>query len=166
MAKKDKNEVEVEVSEDGTRLNFTKIEEYVPGVSGSGKRTKNNGDPIATALNGMTLEEVEQLAARMKVEHPDYSQPRENGKILNIGMQRMNIGNKIRGAVNAAEKVEEGSGYALLESKSGSIRKTVDKRLDKAEAEAAKAKEEKAEAAKAKKAAEKAAEKAKEKEAA
>lgn len=109
----------------GPKLEFKKLEEYVTGVSGAGKRTKNNGDPVATALNGMTLDEVEQLAQRMKVEHNDYTH-------LNVGMQRMNIGNRIRKAVNAAEKAEEGSGYALLEGKSASIRTKVEKRLAKA----------------------------------
>lgn len=141
MGKKD--ETAVEENEEGTKLEFKKLEEYVPGISGSGKRTKNNGDPVATALNGMTLDEVEQLAQRMKVEHKDYTH-------LNVGMQRMNIGNAIRGAVTKLEKAEEGSGYALLESKSASIRNKVDKRLAKAtkEAEAkAAAKAEEAEAA-------------------
>ena len=142
MGKKDEGTTEEET---GTKLEFKKIDNYVAGVSGSGKRTKNNGDAIATALNGMTLEEVEQLATRMKVEHNDYTH-------LNVGMQRMNIGNAIRGAVNKAEKAEEGTGFALLESKAGSIIAKVLKRLAKATKDAetkaaAKADEAKKEAA-------------------
>ena len=146
MSKKDEA-----VAEDGqTRLEFKKLPEYVPGVSGSGKRTKNNGDEVAVALNGMTLDEVTQLASRLKVEFPDYSH-------LNIGMQRMNIGNKIRGAVNKANKAEEGTGSAALEDKSKTIVAKVTKRLAAAVADA----EKKAKDAAAKKAAdEKAASKA------
>lgn len=126
--------------ESGVRIVVDK-EKYVAGISGSNKRTLNNGDPIATALNGMTLEEVEQLAQKLKVEHNDYTH-------LNVGMQRMNIGNKIRGAINKLEKAEEGSGFALLEAKSAPIRNRVEKRLAKAaaaaeEKAAAKASEEK-----------------------
>jgi hypothetical protein len=120
-------------AESTTEVSGVKIvvdkEKYGPGVSGSGKRTLNNQDPIAQALNGMTVDEVETLAQKMKVEHNDYSH-------LNVGMQRMNIGNKIRGAVNKAEKAEEGSGYALLEAKSAPIQSKVAKRLSKAEKEA------------------------------
>ena len=140
-------------NEDGTKLEFKKIDEYVAGVSGSGKRTKNNGDAIATTLNGMTLEEVTQLASRMKIEHRDYGAEREDGTILNVGMQRMNIGNIIRGAVNKLEKAEEGTGYDLLDSKSKGLRTAVNKRsaaadkaAEKAAADKAARAEEKAEA--------------------
>ncbi len=115
------SEAESTTEESGVRIVVDK-EKYVAGISGSGKRTLNNGDPIAEALNGMVLEEVEQLASKLKVEYGDYSH-------LNVGMQRMNIGNRIRGAINKLEKVEEGTGYAALEAKAAPIRKRVEKRL-------------------------------------
>jgi hypothetical protein len=136
MSKKDttKEAAVKEAPEGAVRIVVDK-EKYVPGVSGSGKRTLNNGDPIASALNGMVLEEVEQLAQKLKVEYGDYTH-------LNVGMQRMNIGNRIRGAINKLEKAEEGTGFALLEAKAAPIRSRVEKRLSKAEKEAtAKAKE-------------------------
>ena len=134
MAKKDKKTAKAEKNDDGTtKLEFKKLDEYVPGVSGSGKRTKNNGDAVATALNGLTLDEVEQLAGRLKVELPDYSH-------LNVGMQRMNYGNKIRKAVNALNKEEAGSGDEALEDKGRTIRVKADKRIAKeADAKAVKA---------------------------
>ena len=133
------SEAESTTEESGVKIVVDK-EKYGPGISGSGKRTLNNQDPIAQALNGMTLEEVESLASKMKVEHNDYTH-------LNVGMQRMNIGNKIRGAVNKLEKAEEGSGYALLDAKSTPIQNRVQKRLSKAAKEAEKKAADKAAAA-------------------
>lgn len=137
-------------NEEGVRLNFTKIDEYVTGVSGSGKRTKNNGDDVAQAVDGFNLEELEIVATKLGIELNDYSH-------LNYGMQVMNTRNRIRGAVNGLEKEEEGSGFAALEkSITKTMRKTVDKRLAALAAEA----KEKADARAAKKAEKEAAEKA------
>lgn len=131
---------------EGVRLTFNKIDEYANGISGSGKRTKNNNDAISQAVNGFTLEELEQVATKLKVELKDYSH-------LNHGMQVMNVRNRIRGAVNKLEKAEEGSGYAALEKAiTKRLRAGVDKRLAdqaaeaqaKADAKAAKAAEEEA----------------------
>jgi len=136
-------EVAVEENEDGVRLNFTKIDEYVPGTSASGKRTKNNGDAVAQAVEGFNEDELTQVAGKLGVELKDYSH-------LNVGMQIMNIRNRIRGAVNALEKAEEGTGLAKLDkSITKTMRNAVTKRLAAIQKEA----EERA-AAKAAKAAE------------
>ena len=117
-------------SEEGVKLNFTKIDEYVTGVSGSGKRTKNNGDGVAQVVDGFNLEELEVVAEKLGIELNDYSH-------LNYGMQVMNTRNRIRGAVNALEKEEEGSGFAKLDkSITKTMRKAVTKRLSDLAAEA------------------------------
>ena len=124
----DKNE-NVE-NEEGVRLHFNKIDEYVSGVSGSGKRTKNNGDEVAQAVDGFDLEELEVVAGKLGIELPDYSH-------LNYGMQVMNTRNRIRGAVNKLEKAEEGSGYAALDKAiTKKLRTQVEKRLAQLAAEA------------------------------
>jgi len=144
-----------EVEESGVRLVFNKIDEYVTGISGSGKRTKNNGDLVAQAVDGFTVEELTVVATKLGIEIPDYSH-------LNVGMQGMNIRNKIRGAYNAAEKAEAGSGVALLEKGiTKTMRNTADKRIaalakeaeDRAAAKAAAKAEKPAKAAKKEKAA-------------
>ena len=116
---------EKEEVEGGVRITVDR-EKYTKGRSAAGSSTLHNGDAVAVCLNGMTLEEVTALAGRLKIEIPDYSH-------LNVGMQRMNIGNKIRKAVNEANKAEEDSGFALLEDKSRTIRAKADKRLEKAD---------------------------------
>ncbi len=82
-----------------------KLENYVTGVSGSGKRTKNCGDEIASALDGFTLEEVQKVASEMRdIPVKDLS---EKYAHLNIGQQRMNLGNLIRGAVAKLDKAHD-----------------------------------------------------------
>ncbi len=98
-----------ESAESGKTVIRPKVDNYVAGVSGSGKVTKNNGDIVAQALNGLTIENVVSLAEDVCGE--DHS-----GKYrhLNVGQQRMNLGNRIRGAVAALNKANAGSGDAKL----------------------------------------------------
>jgi len=81
------------------------LEKYVNGVSGSGKKTKNCGDEIATALDGFTVEEIRAVASKLT----DTSQKDLEAKYahLNVGMQIMNLRNRIRGAVNKLDKAHE-----------------------------------------------------------
>jgi hypothetical protein len=81
------------------------LEKYVNGVSGSGKKTKNCGDEIAAALDGFTVEEIRAVASKMT----DVSQKDLEAKYshLNVGMQIMNLRNRIRGAVNKLDKAHE-----------------------------------------------------------
>ena len=114
---------------EGVRLEFKRIEEYVSGVSGSGKATKNNGDAVAQAVDGFNLEELEIVAGKLGIELNDYSH-------LNYGMQVMNTRNRIRGAINSLEKAEEGSGFAALDKAiTKTLRKSVEKRLAQVAAE-------------------------------
>lgn len=81
------------------------LEKYVNGVSGSGKKTKNCGDEIAAALDGFTVEEIRAVASKMT----DVTQKELEAKYahLNVGMQIMNLRNRIRGAVNKLDKAHE-----------------------------------------------------------
>lgn len=78
---------------------------YVTGVSGSGKKTKRSDHPVSATLDGFTLDEVYTVASKMT----DVSQKglKEKYSHLNVGMQRMNLGNRIRGAVQKLDKMHE-----------------------------------------------------------
>jgi hypothetical protein len=83
-------------------------EDYVKGKVGTGKDAKvtiDCGDDLAEELRECSLEEVYALAAKelgetKKALHDKYDH-------LNTGMQRMNLGNRIRGARNKAAKEAE-----------------------------------------------------------
>lgn len=82
------------------------LEKYVNGVSGSGKRTKRANDDVAAALDGFTLDEVYAVAKSMcDISVKELTEKYEH---LNVGMQRMNLGNRIRGAVAKLDKAHEG----------------------------------------------------------
>jgi hypothetical protein len=87
------------------------VTKYVAGVSGSGKKTLNNGDMVATALNGLSLDQVVEVAEALIPEADDLA---TRYKALNVGQQRMNLGNRIRGVVAKLEKANPGSGEIAL----------------------------------------------------
>ena len=130
------------------------LDKYVNGISGSGKRTKRADDPVAAALDGFTLDETYGVASRMT----DITQKdlKEKYGHLNVGMQIMNLRNRIRGAVNALDKAHEKDnavvpGLEALKLHCEKGRAAANKRADAAtkekaakEAEAAKKAEEKA----------------------
>ena len=97
-----------EAVEEGTKAVVIKpdLTKYHKGVSGSGKKTMNCGDEIAAALDGFTVEEIRSVASKMT----DVSQKDLEAKYehLNVGMQIMNLRNRIRGAVNKLDKAHEG----------------------------------------------------------
>ena len=145
-----------------------KLENYTKGVSGSGKRTMNCGDEIAAALDGFTLAEVTTVTSKMRdVPAKDLTAKYAH---LNVGQQRMNLGNLIRGAVAKLDKAHDKdkavvAGIPTLKLECGRFADAVAKRnkaaaTAKADREAkaaenakAKAVKEKAKAAAAKKAA-------------
>lgn len=63
----------------------------------SGNPSVDNGDKVATLLRGRTLDEVYALTAK-KTETAEKDL-RAKYKHLNVGMQRMNLGNKLRAAL-------------------------------------------------------------------
>lgn len=116
------------------------LEKYVKGVSGSGKRTLRTNDPIAAALDGFTLDEVYAVASKMtEISQKDL---KEKYGHLNIGMQRMNLGNRIRGVVAKLDKAHAednkvASGVATLELECRKPREAANQRAKVAEKAAA-----------------------------
>ena len=131
-----------------TTLNVDR-DKYESTRSASGAKSLSNGDIVAKGLEGLELDEVFTVAT-------DYLQPETDleakYKHLNIGMQRMNLGNIIRGHMAAVDaqcdkNVVDGKkagpdGETVFNKIVAPFRKAADKRV----AEAAK---EKAAAAKA-----------------
>lgn len=126
------------------------LENYVKGRSGSGKRTMRTNDPIAEALDGFELDEV--YAAAAKATGIKRTELEERYGHLNPGMQRMNLGNRIRGVVAKADKEHASdnskpTGESILAEATAKGRAAADKRA--ADADAARAKREEEAAAKA-----------------
>jgi colicin import membrane protein len=72
---------------------------YVAGRTATGTKSLNNGDPVAAALAGIGIDDLYTVAE--KVTGTDH---RERYAKLNVGMQRMNLGNRIRGAISKLDK--------------------------------------------------------------
>lgn len=69
-----------------------------------GNTSVNNGDDVAKKLVGKSIDEVYGMAAKVLVKaDPDVTEAslRKQYKHLNVGMQRMNLGNRMRGVLNA-----------------------------------------------------------------
>ena len=71
----------------------------------NGRKSLDNGDDLAVKLRGMKLDELFKLASKelgvtQKELHEKYDR-------LNPGMQRMNLGNRIRGAANRAARAKQ-----------------------------------------------------------
>jgi len=73
---------------------------YVASRTSTGGKSLSNGDQVAVALEGMTTEEVYEVANSL-IPDNDYTTKYAH---LNAGMQRMNVGNRIRGFVNKRDK--------------------------------------------------------------
>lgn len=75
---------------------------YVPVVGRLGKKVTHNGDPLATALDGLSPEEAmvacENLLIGAGVATPEVGLVAYYGH-LNPGMGRMNSANRVRGAM-------------------------------------------------------------------
>lgn len=83
-------------------------EHYLTTTNKAGRIKIDNGDATATSLREKTLDEVYKLAAKETREA--LGALRERYQHLNAGMQRMNLGNKIRGA--QARKAREAQAKA------------------------------------------------------
>lgn len=75
------------------------VSDYVRCKTASGHISLHNGDQVATKLAGKELSEVYAIVAR----ETDISQVQLKARYshLNAGMQRMNLGNVLRGALRA-----------------------------------------------------------------
>jgi hypothetical protein len=78
-------------------------EKYQAARTSRGTKSLNNGDIVATTLEGLNLGEVQDLADAF-IGDNDY---RTRYTALNPGMQRMNIGNRMRGAISKATVTDD-----------------------------------------------------------
>lgn len=83
-------------------------EKYQRAKAASGAMSQHNGDVVAQTLAGLPLESV--LAIANKMTSTDLSAKYTH---LNVGQQRMNLGNRIRGAVSKINKSIEKAKDAL-----------------------------------------------------
>lgn len=76
-------------------------EKYEVSVSPSGRKSLNNGDPIAAALEGRDAQEVLTIAEQLL----DFAPGELVAKYerLNPGQRRMNGGNRIRSAIKRGD---------------------------------------------------------------
>lgn len=122
---------------------------YKPTKTATGVKSLNNGDEVAATLDGLTIDELFSIGKTLLDEDfaPKYAK-------LNVGMQRMNMGNRLRAKVrtiDAGEKANEGDGLKALQKAAAPFTKARDERVNKAETDkAAKVKEREAKAAEAK----------------
>lgn len=72
------------------------LSNYVKAKTAAGNTSLHNGDDLAKKLEGKDLDTVYKLAAKA-LEVPE-STLRSRYKKLNPGMQRMNLGNRMRAA--------------------------------------------------------------------
>ena len=73
---------------------------YTKARAASGSSSLNNGDQVAKALEGLSLDEVQGVANKLIADN-DFA---TRYKKLNPGMQRMNIGNRLRGFCRQDDK--------------------------------------------------------------
>lgn len=130
MARTKKSEVEAAEAAEAVEVNIKPdVEKYVQTVAASGARSLNNGDTVAQSLAGATLDEVKKVASSIGVEDVDKYDH------LNPGQARMNLGNRIRGALNKDESLAP-----KFEKVITSVQNAVAKRKAAMEKEKAKAK--------------------------
>lgn len=115
-------------------------DKYNKSRTASGTKSLNNGDEVAVALEGLTLGETQDVADAF-IGDNDF---RTRYSKLNPGMQRMNIGNRLRGAVSKATVTDDKGnvttdGVAKFNKAAGPIIKAGKARRN-AEVEAAKQK--------------------------
>lgn len=138
---------ETEVVEGKVKINR---ERYTATKTATGAKSLNNGDEVASTLVGLNIEELFTIGDSLLGEN-DF---REKYAKLNMGMQRMNMGNRIRAKVrtiDADEKANEGDGLKALQKVAKPFIKARDERIATAAKEkAAKQKEREAKAAEAK----------------
>ena len=132
---------------------------YQKATSASGGASLNNGDLVANGIVGMEVDEIIQIATKMGVAKKDEDLSTKYSH-LNVGMQRMNLGNRLRGRIakidtlNEKGEGKEGfkptkSGKDQFNAVIGPFRKAADKRAataQKAKDAAAKEKAKKADA--------------------
>jgi len=94
----DMEEAEVK-SMSSTMLKYRKA--YEPSLSASGRKSLNSGDEIAHLLSGLEPRAV--IAAAERLLGLKINELWAKYANLNLGQQRMNAGNRIRGAVKRGD---------------------------------------------------------------
>lgn len=159
-------------------------ENYNRVRNASGAFSHHNGDIVAESLQGLELEEVYEVASKILTEAATRGKPdaepvsidflQSKYGHLNAGQQRMNLGNRIRGAISAIDKANErivakaakdevsppslDSAEQYIRSIAAPYREAVAERMKELEAEKARKEEERKKAAEEKAAKKKAAE--------
>ena len=82
------------------------LDNYEKVKAPGGGTSYHNGDAVAEKLAGKSLEDVYAFAAKTLKE--DVKALQKKYEHLNVGMQRMNVGNKLRGLVKKGEHVTIG----------------------------------------------------------
>lgn len=95
-ARKGKKTAPIGLKRVGDKNHKVDLSHYAKVKSASGNASLDNGDQIAKDLRGMELGDVYSRASKVLKE--PVKALRERYKHLNPGMQRMNLGNRIRGA--------------------------------------------------------------------
>ncbi|MCK5609693.1 hypothetical protein KAR91_47910 [Candidatus Pacearchaeota archaeon] len=126
---------------------------YNASRSASGSKSLSNGDEVATALEGLTIDDLFSIGDSLLGE--DF---RSRYASLNTGMQRMNMGNRIRNKVKQIDAEDNAKigidalmkvAKPFIKERDANIKATEKEKADKAkEAEAKKAAAEKEKAAK------------------
>ncbi len=98
LHKKTEDETEVKSMSNTMQKYRTK---YEPSLSASGRKSLNTGDEIAHLLAGMEPKAV--IAATELLLNLKTNELWDKYSSLNAGQQRMNAGNKIRGATKRGE---------------------------------------------------------------
>lgn len=96
MAKKGKAKVKQVLKRIGDKKHVVDLTHYKKAVSAAGNASLDSGDEMAVALRGADLDDVYSKAAKL-LREPVAALKRKYSH-LNPGMQRMNLGNRMRGA--------------------------------------------------------------------
>jgi len=91
-------------TEESSKVSITKKDSYISSVSASGKKSVNNGDEIAAALAGVSIDDMYVIAANFLAGGKKHDEVITEDDLrakyghLNVGMQRMSLGNRLRSA--------------------------------------------------------------------
>lgn len=95
-ARKGKKTAPIGLKRVGDKNHKVDLSHYQQVKSASGNASLDNGDEVAKSLRELTLDDVYSKASKVLKEPVKVL--RERYEHLNPGMQRMNLGNRIRGA--------------------------------------------------------------------
>jgi len=97
--------VKVVATEDTAVRLTVNPDNYVQTTSASGKKSMRRDDEVANAMDGLPIESIHALGQKLLKE--DTSAKYQH---LNVGMQRMNVGNRLRKFVKEAAEGEDRAG--------------------------------------------------------